>query len=202
MAAPIAAPDRDVIRPADQDHPPAVREEPPDQRPSSGLDGHRLAAVPAAEVDREQWGILAESARVEPVGPSSHTRRGTRRTAGRVPPEIERPDRPTARRPDEAVAAVRPRPGVAEPLGDMDAVDVRGGDADPRAGPSSSMPESVPERRAKSRPDFVAAGDPFGDVGEQEAAAAHRPAEAAGDAGEGQGRATERMSPRTSIPRS
>ena len=146
--------------------------------------GQRLAAVPAPRwtassgagaPNRPAW---SQSASSQP-GPSA------RAPTARVP-------RATAARPAAGDAGRRPR-GRARPrrrarprgAGGRPATRSRSVDVDAtRAGPSAGDPEAF--EQGQPRADLVPAGDPVGDVGQQEPAAPHRPADPPRDARQGQ----------------
>ena len=75
------------------------------------------------------------------------------------------------------------RPGLAEQEGDTRPVPIARVGEHPR-GAVLGDPQGF--EQGQPRVDFVAAGDPAGHVGQQEAAAAHRPADPPGDARQGQ----------------
>ena len=91
MAADRSAASGHVVGAADDDHPPAVVEEPPRSASSQWRTGQRLAAVPAPTMDGQQRRLLAESPRVEPLGLVRARR--DRRTTGRTELEPRRPSR-------------------------------------------------------------------------------------------------------------
>ena len=150
--------------------------------------GQRLAAVPAPRWTASRGGSGAEPAGVQPVGlvpagrsaasagacdrdgPSASRRWPRRGRDGGGP----RPAGAGPARPGLARASGRRRPGRAS-------VDV---DVDPGRGSSGAMPRRL--EQGQPRADLVPAGDPLGDVGQQEPAAAHRPADPPGDARQGQ----------------
>ena len=172
-----------VLGAADDDDPPAVVEEPGDQ----GLPVPRRPALgrrPGPEVDGQQRGRGAEPAGVQPVGARRRRIASGRR---REPRAARRPARPRRRR---AATASWPRParlGRARPRGasGRPATRSRSVDVDrTRAGPSAAMPRR--SSRASREPTSWRPGTQSATSVSRNAAAAHRPADPPGDAGQGQ----------------
>ena len=168
--------------PPTSDHPPAVVEEPADQGPP--VPGRpALGRGPGAEVDRQQRGRRRRTGRRGAQSGSSQasgsSRPERRRGRGRAPigPTAEptsgraRPDRPGQASRSAWATRTRSR-SVAWTR--------------TRAGPSSGRPRR--SSRASRDATSCRPGTQSGHVGQEEPAAAHRPAEPPGDARPGPGR--------------
>ena len=190
---------RRVFRAAHDDDPPAVLEEPLDQACSSAA-GPPLGRGAGPEVDGQEGRQRAEPAGVEPVGIAGGARDAVGARRRRWSPAIvgATPGDDGGRRLDPA--GLPAGPGLGEPAADRRRGRRRRRARATRARLVGGDPQRLQQRQPRA--DLVPAADPVGDVGQQEPAPAHRPADPPRDAPQGQHQHGQSTSPRTSMPRS
>ena len=165
-----------VLGAADHHDPPAVIEEPADQRPpvrgaaSAWPRSPRRGGPPAAAPRPRTARRAARRARPGAIAPEGAGRVVARPPIGDLPPRKATAPRPAAGRSGQASRSRWPTRTRSRSVG---VHDYRRGAVGRQA---------QPFEQGQPRDDLVPAGDPVGDVGQQEPAPAHRPADPPRDA--------------------